>query len=911
MPHASGTRRVPTVLLLALAFALARPTAAIDKPVPPSRELSGHTGPVTSVAVFADGKQAVTGSRDRTVRIWDLANARTVRVLEGHTGPVLAVAVSADGKRVASAGTDHVVRVWDAASGGLIAMLQGHTGDVVGVAFLPDGQLLSGGGDGLRRWDVDKEETVWRTPEIDGGAFDLAVSADGRRAAFLSIASADVDVWDLAARRLVRRLDAKTTYLRPGLAITPDGREVIGRGEENGRLTRWEVDSGNKFPLPDGFSGHRLAFSRDGALAANNGGMNNGAEVWDAKTWRQLASFDGGKAPFDGLLSLAFTPDNKTLLATTGFHLAENVPPHTPQTDKLFVYDLSDLGSMPQTGAKAGKLSWDEIPIRVKTGAGQTVDFTASELRHVRLAPRALDKRLDAFVSGGTYNAGAHFLLHRSAGLLEEVAVEPDARLDDVVWDGKYVWLASRRYGLLLFDRDGKAVDRVAAPAGLLPAAAALKLHPLAPGRVLAVGLDGERREKPDSGWCAVVERDERGAKVNTFFRESQLPPAWTAGRRDTNPAFRPRYVTEPPATTDAAGKAVRSVWVVCGIVPSSETPVLRIDPDTLAVSAYDLEPPNQRPRATILLPDEPMLWVGPREFLFHANYAYRIPVGESLFNGLERKLVVHSPWPNERNDRTPFLRVGDMLYLPGKRWHRIDPRSWAVEDIGPGLSIDGVLAEEEASYFSSGVLGQAAAAVVSKGLLYRFSVDPVHPLAVAATLDRPARGKPLPPEGAVAFAKAQTIFFCGQGAVRFTNGKLVGGGYAVTFPYLNPKADLDAEAARADAIRLRAARRVGGDRERVGLSDDQVRRLAAFRGRQGGPPLPSAAQVEPLFAKWEATPPGPARDEAAKPLFAAARAAGEADAWGKREFIAGLHEIVTPRQWKLLNYEIPTDADK
>ena len=50
------------------------------------RTLSGHTGAVQAVAVTPDGRQAVSGSGDNTLRVWDLASGETVRTLSGHTG---------------------------------------------------------------------------------------------------------------------------------------------------------------------------------------------------------------------------------------------------------------------------------------------------------------------------------------------------------------------------------------------------------------------------------------------------------------------------------------------------------------------------------------------------------------------------------------------------------------------------------------------------------------------------------------------------------------------------------------------------------------------------------------------------------------------------------------------------------
>ena len=95
----------------------------------PVGALTGHSGPVSSVAVSPDGRRIISGSHDDAVRVWDLATGARVGALTGHSGTVSSVAVSPDGTRIISASHDTTVRVWDLATGAPIGdPLTGHTG---------------------------------------------------------------------------------------------------------------------------------------------------------------------------------------------------------------------------------------------------------------------------------------------------------------------------------------------------------------------------------------------------------------------------------------------------------------------------------------------------------------------------------------------------------------------------------------------------------------------------------------------------------------------------------------------------------------------------------------------------------------------------------------------------------------
>jgi len=123
--------------------------------------LHGHTEWVTSVAYSPEGTHIVSGSWDRTIRVWNATTGQCVAgPLQGHTSSVTSIAYSPDGTYIVSGSWDNTIRVWNATTGQCVAgPFQGHTDYVTSVAYSPDGTHIVSG-------SYDCSVKVWKAQEL-------------------------------------------------------------------------------------------------------------------------------------------------------------------------------------------------------------------------------------------------------------------------------------------------------------------------------------------------------------------------------------------------------------------------------------------------------------------------------------------------------------------------------------------------------------------------------------------------------------------------------------------------------------------------------------------------------------------------------------------------------------------------
>ena len=79
-----------------------------------------------AVAISPDGRTVLSGSEDKTARLWDVLANKPIGLPLVHHGPVVAVAFSSDGKTFLTASSDHTVHLWDAESGHPFGLIIDH-----------------------------------------------------------------------------------------------------------------------------------------------------------------------------------------------------------------------------------------------------------------------------------------------------------------------------------------------------------------------------------------------------------------------------------------------------------------------------------------------------------------------------------------------------------------------------------------------------------------------------------------------------------------------------------------------------------------------------------------------------------------------------------------------------------------
>jgi WD40 repeat protein len=278
--------------------------------------ISAHSDWVRCLSFTPMGDKLVSGSFDKTIKLWQLDTGKALYTLGDRLKGVFALAVSPDGQLLASGSRDETIELWDLAAGTLIRNLSQHQGSVRSLAITPDSKTLISG-------SFDQTIVLWGLP--DGGVSKtivdrepvaaIALSTDG---AFLASTGDDgsVKIWSLASGIKLAE-SSGNKHCIGSLVISPDAK-TIAAGSTNGYLILWQITGTNdqlQLNLTQTIKAHAgqinaCVFSPDSQYIIT-GSVDGKAKIWykggDARFHDKARSILKGD-PGRSVMSVAIAP---------------------------------------------------------------------------------------------------------------------------------------------------------------------------------------------------------------------------------------------------------------------------------------------------------------------------------------------------------------------------------------------------------------------------------------------------------------------------------------------------------------------------------------------------------------------------------------------------------------------------
>jgi tetratricopeptide (TPR) repeat protein len=278
--------------------------------------LKKHSGAVSCLINYHD-QFMVSGSYDKTIKVWNFKNFSFINNLKGHSGKINSIDISKNGKILISGSNDKTIKIWDIYNRQLLMTLgglfSGHSDEVLAVKFtFNDKYILSSGKDKtIKLWDIVTRKEVYTIKDLLEPISSLTLSPDCQK--FASVGGQKyVIIRNIYNGKINKSIKLDSKIL--ALAYHPH-ESIIAVGCENGLIHLFNTENKSQILKVNGhFKGlSSLIFINEGKYLIS-AGLDNLVIRWDLNTGKQVDYF---QPKVKGILSLASSLDHKTLILGT------------------------------------------------------------------------------------------------------------------------------------------------------------------------------------------------------------------------------------------------------------------------------------------------------------------------------------------------------------------------------------------------------------------------------------------------------------------------------------------------------------------------------------------------------------------------------------------------------------------
>ena len=206
--------------------------------------LAGHIDRVSCLTVSPSGQTLISGSKDCTIKFWDLRKKKIVRTFGGqfddHLSEITNLAISPDNQILLSCDRDNSLKVWDINHARMLKNIS-FSADVTSLAIHPNGQLF--GSSGLEpqvKIRQIKNGEVVGSINHNSGVLSLAFSPDGRLLATAGLDLA-IKLWDITTGREIYTLEGHSDRI-PQIIFSSDRTLISSSWDKTIKL--WDLNTG-------------------------------------------------------------------------------------------------------------------------------------------------------------------------------------------------------------------------------------------------------------------------------------------------------------------------------------------------------------------------------------------------------------------------------------------------------------------------------------------------------------------------------------------------------------------------------------------------------------------------------------------------------------------------------------------